>query len=351
MLSIATRPLALLPIVLLAACAQSPHRAYDVAGRSAVRATDVVASVPQTELNAQIIVSNAGGAAGAQFGLIGALVGAAVDAGVNSSRANTAEGEVRPLRDKLLGFDFDAQLKGDLDRELAALAWLKAGNVAMGKAPLDLSARQKAVRETRADGVLVLQSAYELTPDFATLRTTTSVSLLSPPAPAPAKKETRDERNKRMDSDGTQDKAKYYNVIVVEAPLGARGGAIADNRALWAEGDVLKRTLQAQAAETARLVALDLQYEAPAGKEAAPVAPVSTAFASPTRAKDGTLTSTITISALPQAQVAAVEAVAPAPAEAPATTTATTEAPAAAAMPAAAPAEAAPPAAAPAPTP
>ncbi|HEX4195153.1 MAG TPA: hypothetical protein VHY80_18730 [Stellaceae bacterium] len=88
------RIVAFLSLFLLAACAAPPKRALDPAARNA-DARDAIVVVPQGEIRAIIKPSNAGMATG------GGLIGALIDVSINQIRTNSAEDEVRPIRDAL----------------------------------------------------------------------------------------------------------------------------------------------------------------------------------------------------------------------------------------------------------
>src|SRR5688572_7316143 len=152
---------ALLCASLAAGCAQSPHRPL-AAERSAIKSTEVVESVRQPELYAQINVSNVSAALG------GGLIGALIDSSVNSSRASDAEGTVRPLRDALLGFDFDDTLKQDLARELASVQWLAASGVRVNK-DVSNKAIDGILAKSEAGAVLFVTADYNLSADFSKL--------------------------------------------------------------------------------------------------------------------------------------------------------------------------------------
>lgn len=112
----------LLSSLLLAACAAlPPHQSLPPAARDGLTSTDVVEQVPQHEIYVFVPNSSAGAVA------VGGILGALVDAGINDVRTSKAEAAVKPLRDALVGFDFDATLRASLKNSLSGLTWLNAG--------------------------------------------------------------------------------------------------------------------------------------------------------------------------------------------------------------------------------
>jgi hypothetical protein len=293
--SVLGRALTLGALLLATACAPSLHRPLDAAQRESLRSTDVVVRIPQKEIDAQIVVANSS-AATAQYGLLGALISSAVDAGVNASRASDAEAAVRPLRDALLGFDFDAAFRQDLERQLASVPWLAAQGTTVSKQG-DVDHQRAVIVSSKAVNVLLVDTAYEMTPDFSALRVGAYVSLM-PSAPAPDG-ESRSQRQQRLLDATNPAKALYFDTITVEAALEAKGTPEA-NRARWAAdgGEALKRALPFEAAELARLVAVDLQSAAPAAPQQAEQTLEADEARKVVRAVDGTLKSTVSLAHL-----------------------------------------------------
>jgi hypothetical protein len=251
---------------LMSACAPVAHRPL-AAERTTVKSTDVIESVRQPELYAQINVSNVSAALG------GGLIGALIDSSVNSSRASDAEGTVRPLRDALTGFDFDDTLKQDLSRELASVEWLAARGVTVNKDVTD-KALDAILAKSDAGGVLFVTADYSLSPDFSKLHIKAMASLF------PRGQEFRDAAKTAgvgappAKSAGTKTQLKYaayYNTIAIETALPGAGTTLEANRDVWAanRGDKLRRALGNGSRQLAKLLAMDLNHRAPE-KGAAP---------------------------------------------------------------------------------
>ena len=275
------------------------NRPLDTTKRETVSKADVVGVVPQADLYAAIVVADSS-AAVAQYGLLGALIGSAIDGGVNASRSKDAEAAVRPLRDGLLGYTFEAQLAQELDRELAGLTWLGANPMTLSKKG-EIGAKNAVVYASKAATVLLVHTDYHMSPDFSKLIVTADATLAQVPTP--------EERSSKKHKAGPVEKSKalYYNTLTVEATLPATG-TLEQNREKWAAEGLLLRSLKAQTAELARLVALDLQAAAPAAPLKADEAIAGGKGTTTVRRTNGTITSMVALDQLPSEPVASGEA-------------------------------------------
>jgi hypothetical protein len=271
------------------------NRPLDTAKRETVSKADVVGVVPQADLYAAIVVADSS-AATAQYGLLGALIGSAIDGGVNASRSKDAEAAVRPLRDGLLGYTFEAQLAQELDRELAGLTWLGANPMTLSKKG-EIGAKNAVVYASKAATVLLVHADYHMSPDFSKLIVTADATLAQVPTP--------EERSSKKRKAGPAEKSKalYYNTLTVEATLPATG-TLEQNREKWAAEGLLLRSLKAQTAELARLVALDLGATAPAAPLKADEAIAGGKGTTTLRKTNGTVTSLLALDQLPSEPVA-----------------------------------------------
>lgn len=147
--------------LLLSGCAVAPHQPLKAELRDKIGTTEVVVRLPQREINAQIVVSNVSAAVG------GGLIAALVDAGINSSRTSSAETTVAPLRDALLGYNFDESLRTTLDSGLSTVPKLSAQPARVMK-DSDDSTYAKQVAASSAGAVLLASADYSLSADFST---------------------------------------------------------------------------------------------------------------------------------------------------------------------------------------
>ena len=88
-----------------------------------ITSTDTVLVVKAAEIGTEINVSNVAAATG------GGLIPALIDSGINADRTKKAEEAAGPIRDKLIDFDFGAELQEDLAREPETTGIENIGNV------------------------------------------------------------------------------------------------------------------------------------------------------------------------------------------------------------------------------
>lgn len=247
-------------------CAARPHTALKSDLRDKIGNTEAYAGVRQNELYAQIIPSQAGAAAAGAVagipgigillaGVVGGVAGAA-DAGINASRVKENEALVRPLRDTLTDYNFDEQLRQELDGALAANAGLKAAPVRVVKQVEDKH-YQKLFEDSKAGAVLFVNTDYSLSPDFSTL-TVSSAGLLFARDAALRKAAGHLNTRDAMRGATKADKAIYRNSYVFESKLPAASTDKAQNIAAWQQPGLLRGTLEHGLREMVALMALDL---------------------------------------------------------------------------------------------
>ena len=122
-----------------------------------INSTKTLSGMETQELQVSIDVSTGGQA----FGLIGALV----DAGVNNSRTKSAESEVVPVRDALLGYDPSGPLASSLTKELGQVLWLKNNTVEV-KPMSDITGLPSWIEKSESDVLVLVRTDYRLTPKF-----------------------------------------------------------------------------------------------------------------------------------------------------------------------------------------
>lgn len=167
----------LLPALVLGACATTPVRVGLPAGaQDKIASTDVVVPIRQSEIYVYVPPSTGGARAGAQYGLIGAIVGAVIDASVNDVRTTKAETSVKPLRNAIVDYNFDADLQSDLKRSLGSVAWVHGDDyrVVRDVTPNGLDGVLDASKDS---AVLLIMADYRLSNDGGTLDITMPVRL------------------------------------------------------------------------------------------------------------------------------------------------------------------------------
>lgn len=158
--------LCLAPAALLAACATNtpPHAYLPDAARDKIASTEVVVPVRQSEIYVYVPPSTSGTQAGAAFGMLGVLVGAMVDTSVNNSRTSKAETAVKPLRDAIVDYNFDAALKDDVGKSLTQVGIAHVGNVRVAK-EVTPEAMDAALTGSTDAAVLFTTADYHLSND------------------------------------------------------------------------------------------------------------------------------------------------------------------------------------------
>ncbi len=91
----------------------------------------------------------------------GGLLLALIDAGVDSSNAGTAEEAIKPLRNALVDFNFDAQMQGELQAAFSQLDWLNAGNYRVVREVTDANLDEILAAST-ASAVLFVTMDYNI---------------------------------------------------------------------------------------------------------------------------------------------------------------------------------------------
>ncbi|GAB1263244.1 hypothetical protein [Aurantivibrio infirmus] len=132
----------------------------------------VISNLPQQEIRMQIIPSNSGGAAGAQFGLLGALIGAAVDAGVNNSKANKAEESIEKFRVALRDDDISAMINRELQSQLIDLSWVSVNEFQQTSVVGSEFSDLPKENTYNSDVMILVSTDYAVTPSFETIELT-----------------------------------------------------------------------------------------------------------------------------------------------------------------------------------
>jgi len=166
---------------LLSGCVSAPkNQSIPAEGRSIVGGREVQISVAQGEIKTNINASNMTAAAG------GGLLFALVDAGVESHRAGVAEQVAKPLRDALVGYDFDARAQERTKATLAELDWFAPRDYSFVK-EINADARSAKLDAMASSQMAFVDYEYSLTPDFGAVEISVTVSLANKQA-APGQK-------------------------------------------------------------------------------------------------------------------------------------------------------------------
>lgn len=121
---------------------------------------DVHIIVSQVEIQPNINISNVTAAAG------GGLLFALIDAGVNNARAKEAEKAIVPLREALVGYDFDPLAQHASGTTLQALEWFDPKQVKLSKEGT-IDSVFAALDAAGTSQLMVLRYSYGTDPDFS----------------------------------------------------------------------------------------------------------------------------------------------------------------------------------------
>ena len=164
--------------LLLAGCGTPlPVReSLPLAARDQIASTETVVPIRQHEIYVFVPPSTAGATAGAGFGIVGALVGVAIDASVDSARTSKAEAAVKPLRDALVDYNFDATFQDDLKASLPPVEFMHSDEIRVVKEVANDSA-DLALTNSKDAAVLFVTTDYHLANDGDVLYVTLQTSL------------------------------------------------------------------------------------------------------------------------------------------------------------------------------
>jgi hypothetical protein len=260
--------------VVLTACQTMPRISTPEKQHSEAQGTKVTEVIVQNGINKEFPLSNTGAAAaGAVAGIPGlglllaaaaGAAGGAVDAGVNASRAKTAEEEVQPLRAALVDYNFDQRLKQAVDDKLQTLSWLKAQPTEVVKDP-----KTKIDAASTLEPQLYLLTSYSVAPDFGALHVRVFAQQLpqQPAAPVAKKQNTTTSHPKKA-------APIYRNTILFTAKLPSLTAANNVQRLeAWKAADAetratrIRNILDRAANEIGAALALDMALDQDAVKE------------------------------------------------------------------------------------
>lgn len=196
--------------VLVTACATPREfNRVDPGARAHLQDMETVLFVTQEEIGTEINVSNMATATG------GGLIPALIDASVNADRTKKAEELVGPLRDKLIDYDFGAQLESAIEAELAETGVEGAGSVDLQRA-IDKNTMADRVGASVADAVMFINSTYKLTPDFDAVVATADVKVYPVNPALNAYKEKPDEDEKMTEHTDNIYRNNFRAVVPLE---------------------------------------------------------------------------------------------------------------------------------------
>jgi hypothetical protein len=247
----------ILPMLFLAACATTPvHQVLPADAEAKIASTDVVLPIHQSEIYVYVPPSTAGAQAGAQGGLVGALVGAIIDSSINDARTSKAETSVKPLRDALVDYNYDAALQSNVKQSLGQIAWVHGEDYRVVR-DITPNGLDGVLNGSKDSAVLLVVCDYRLSNDGSTLDVTTLARLFP-----------NDDALKTYVAAGNGNAAKsderntiYRNSFLFEVRLPNATDDRDQNITAWSanNGAAMREALGDGARHTAEMLAADLQ--------------------------------------------------------------------------------------------
>ena len=245
--------------LLLSACATATvNPPLPDAARNSIASTEVVVPIRQSEIYVYVPPSTANAAG--QGGLLGALVVAAINAGVDSVRTQKAETAVKPLRDALVDYKFDATLRDDVKSSLAKLPWLHTSDVRVIKEVTPASL-DSALEHSKANAVLFTTADYQLSNDADILTVSLTASLFGNTDALNALR-TKKTSSGRFSTDIAN--AIYYNTFTFVAKVPGATGDRDHNIIVWdaQNGAAMRADLALGGDKLSSMLVADLQTSA-----------------------------------------------------------------------------------------
>jgi len=242
--------LLVLSALLLEACAGVPaYEGLPPAAKDQIASTEVVLPIKQSEIYVYVPPSNVAAATG------GGLLPALIDVAVDTVRTDKAEAAVKPLRNALIDYSFDASMQMQIKSALNQVAWLHVDDVRLSK---DVSGQtlDRTISGAKESAVMLASSDYQLSNDGDVLTVSMSAALYPN---TDSLRALRTGRAKSSPSDLAN--AIYHNTLTFSYRLPAATADRDTNIALWSKdnGAPMRKALDASSAKLAWLLSQDLQ--------------------------------------------------------------------------------------------
>lgn len=241
--------LTFIAVILFSGCATS-YTPLTMEAKSNIQSSEIILDLKQQELYAEIEKADSS-AASAQFGLLGALIGTVVDSTINSSRSETAETMVAPIRNSMVDYNFGQALEDTLAVELKSLSFLNIQHISQVHSQ-DSEESTKLIENSQADVVLTLNTVYYLTPNFRTLKIISNIK-------AHPNTDILKVIAKKTDSN-SDIPLLYQNSFTYEYSLKTSTSTLDEAVNNWAEnnGRLIRKAVNQGVAELAKMIAYDL---------------------------------------------------------------------------------------------
>jgi hypothetical protein len=228
----------LFAILALIGCETAPSKVQlSKAAVQNIQTIDAYIFVKQDEIHAEIDPSNVATYTGG--GLIPALIGAAVD----NSRAKKAEELVKPIRNKMVDYDYAELIKSEIAKELSTVPWLKINSISLftGVPEKDL---QRNLINSSSNALLVVGYDCYFSHDFKALNISGKVHLIPKP----------------QSGEVNFKNCMYKNSIIQSDTLKTNLSSKESAAAKWAEGDadLTKKAIDKMTKDFAKKLVADL---------------------------------------------------------------------------------------------
>jgi hypothetical protein len=171
-------------IALVSGCATLPKNHFLAPdGRTVAGGREVQVSVAQGEIKTNINKSHVAAAMG------GGLLGALIDVGVEQHRATVAETEVAPLRNALIGFDYDTEVRSQTKETLTSLDWFGAQTFGFAK-EVSPASRRNEVLQANTNQIAFVDYDYGVSVAFDAIELHSRISLANTHDPETLKGKT-----------------------------------------------------------------------------------------------------------------------------------------------------------------
>ena len=246
----------------LSACVTVPpaHVALDARARDNIQSADVVAPVRQSEIYVFVPATDPALAGG---GLLGALIAV----GVDNVRTSHAEDAVKSLRDAVIDYNFDDQLRDDLKASMAKVQWLHVDKVKVIK-DVTSAGMDNAITSSTASAVLMANADYHLSTNADTLYIVINANLFPNTAALTPAKPAADGK---PEAKSNLTNALYRNAFMFEVRAPGATNNRRQNMDTWSanHGALLRASMTRGAAKLSDMMAADIQEAPVAAADAA----------------------------------------------------------------------------------
>lgn len=218
-------------VLLSSACATTTlDNSIEIEARPLLTSVDAKMFIPQSELKADINMSNAGQmAAAAASGVpgVGILIaagagaaGAAADAKVNAERQKSADKRITPVRNKLVGYDYANVVDAKISSALNDIEWLNLGDIVIDKSSAPTSEVLEAdFANSAAAAFMSVNMEYAFNADLTHLELDATSRIFPKTAELGAFKHTPKQKNQQLEKQTEVIDAIFNRSFKISVPL------------------------------------------------------------------------------------------------------------------------------------